>query len=65
MSNRIREKGLIFLNGINRTFQAPRVLLQRGGAFLDRAQDLWPLIYTGCTVASFFDSPLSNLVVVF
>jgi len=51
MSTRIGENGLIFLIGINRTFQAPRVFLQRGGAFLGRAQVL-------------FDSPLSNLVVV-
>jgi hypothetical protein len=52
MSTRIRENGLIFLNRANRTFQAPRVLLQRGGAFLGRAQVR-------------FDSPLSNLVVIF
>jgi len=38
----------------------PPGFLQRGGAFYDHAQDLWPLIYTGCTVAS-FDSPLSNI----
>ena len=63
MSTRIRENGLIFLNGINRTFQAPRVLLQRGGAFYDHAQDLWPLIYTGCTVASFLIAPYQIYVV--
>jgi hypothetical protein len=49
-----------FLNGIKRTFRAARVFR----AVLNHAQDLWPLIYTGCTVAS-VDSPLSNLVMIF
>jgi hypothetical protein len=48
MSTRIGENGLIFLIGTNRTFQAPRGFLQRGGAFLGRAQVR-------------FDSPLSNI----
>ena len=43
MSTKTGENGLIFLNGTKRTFQAPRVFLQRGGAVLRRAQVCGPL----------------------
>jgi hypothetical protein len=64
MSTRIGEHGTTFLISTKRTFRPPEFFLQINRAFYDHAQDLWPLIYTGCTVAS-VDSPLSNLVMVF